>query len=185
MRDLAIQHPVVGFGEIGLDFYRDLSPRHIQETAFENLIELGASLKLPLIIHDRDAHEQIYQALAKARSRLCGGVIHCFSGDYNLAQRFVDLGFYISIPGTITFKNAETLRRAVAGLPLDVLLLETDSPYLAPEPRRGKRNEPALVRYTAAEVARVKAVPLEEVAAATTANVKQLFNLDLAGGTAS
>lgn len=181
LRDLGRTHAVVGFGEIGLDFYRDLSPRHLQERAFDELIRLGLDLGLPLIIHDREAHDQIYTHLSAHRSRLRGGVIHCFSGDYNLARRFLDLGFLISIPGTITYLGAETLRRAVEKIPLDALLIETDAPFLAPLPKRGRRNEPAFVRYTAQAVAEVKKLPVEEVAAATTANARRLFGLSLKG----
>lgn len=177
LRDLGRTHPVVGFGEIGLDFYRDLSPRHLQERAFDDLIRLGLDLGLPLIIHDREAHDQIYAHLSGHRSRLRGGVIHCFSGDFNLARRFLDLGFLISIPGTITYPGAESLRRVVERVPLDALLLETDAPFLAPAPNRGRRNEPAFVRYTAEAVAEVKGLPVEEVAAATTANARRLFGL--------
>ncbi|MBW1708361.1 MAG: TatD family hydrolase [Deltaproteobacteria bacterium] len=177
LRKLGQADQVVGFGEIGLDFFRDLSPRHVQEKVFDDLIHLGLELGLPIIIHDRDAHEKIYNHLAAVRSSLKGGIIHCFSGDYNLARRHIDLGFHISIPGTITFPKADTLRKVVAKLPLDCLLLETDCPFLAPAPKRGKRNEPALIKYTAAEIARVKGLSVEEVAAATTANVRALFKL--------
>jgi len=177
LRKLAQAESVVGFGEIGLDFFRDLSPRHVQEKAFDELIHLGLELGLPLIIHDREAHEKIYTCLSQVRSSLKSGVIHCFSGDYNLARRHIDLGFYISIPGTVTFPKAKTLRQVVAKIPLDCLLLETDSPFLAPVPRRGRRNEPALVKFTAAEVARIKGLAIEEVAAATTANARTLFKL--------
>lgn len=177
LRDLGRSHPVVGFGEIGLDFYRDLSPRHVQEKAFDDLIRLGLDLGLPLVIHDREAHDQVYAHLAEVRSRLHGGVIHCFSGDFNLARRFLDLGFFISIPGTVTYPKAETLRRVVEQVPLDGLLVETDAPFLTPMPHRGKRNEPAFVRFTAEAVAKVKGLSLEEVAAATTANARRLFGL--------
>ncbi|MBW2060402.1 MAG: TatD family hydrolase [Deltaproteobacteria bacterium] len=177
LRDLGRSEQVVGFGEIGLDFFRNLSPHHLQEKAFDDLIHLGLELDLPLIIHDREAHQKIYSHLSAVRSSLKRGVIHCFSGDYNLARRFLDLGFHLSIPGTITFPKAETLRRVVAKVPLESILLETDCPFLAPAPKRGKRNEPALIRFTAAELARIKGVSVEEVAAITTAAVRSLFKL--------
>lgn len=177
LRDLGRAEEVVGFGEIGLDFYRDHSPRLDQREGFEELIRLGLELKLPIIIHDRDAHEEVYKRLAAARAGQNGGVIHCFSGDYNLARRFIDLGFHISIPGTVTFPKADTLRKVVDKLPLDALLIETDAPFLAPLPHRGKRNEPAYVKLTAAEVARVKKLSLEEIASITTANAQRLFGL--------
>lgn len=175
--ELAQSDRVVGFGEIGLDFYRDLSPRPVQMQAFGDLINIGLDLKLPLIIHDRDAHHEVFTRINNVRSRLSGGVIHCFSGDYDLAKRYIDLGFYISIPGTITYKKADGLREVVAKIPLDSIILETDCPFLAPVPKRGRRNEPALIVHTAKEVARVKNITAEETAKATTANTRRLFGV--------
>lgn len=177
LKELAQSPQVVGFGEIGLDFYRNLSDQRVQEERFDDLIHLGLELDLPLIIHDRDAHNQVFDHLAAAKAGQNGGVIHCFSGDYDLACRFLDLGFYISIPGTITFSKSKTLQDVAARAPLDRLLIETDAPFLAPVPKRGRRNEPAFVLYTAAEVARVRGLTLEEVAGATTANARTLFRL--------
>ncbi|MFH1135212.1 MAG: TatD family hydrolase [Pseudomonadota bacterium] len=180
LRDLARDPKVRAFGEIGLDFFRNISPRQVQEDRFADLIELGLELGLPLIIHDRDAHEEVYRRLQAAGAGKNGGIIHCFSGDWSLARRFLDLGFMISVPGTITFPKAEALRDVVRKIPLEGLLLETDAPFLAPVPRRGRRNEPALVRYTALEAARIRNMPVEELAAATTANARRIFRLEAA-----
>ncbi len=168
---------IVGLGEIGLDYYRNISPVKAQNEAFAELIQLGIELDLPLIIHDRDAHEEVYRHLADAGAGRIGGVIHCFSGDYALARRFLDLGFHISVTGAVTFPKADELRDVAARVPLDRLLVETDAPYLAPLPYRGKRNEPAFVAHTAAAVARVRNMDVEELAAAATANTRRLFRL--------
>ncbi len=181
LRDLAASPQVVGFGEIGLDFFRNLSPRDLQLKRFDDLIQLGLDLELPLVIHDRDAHQEVLEFLTSARAGRNGGIIHCYSGGYDLARKFIDLGFHISIPGTITFPKADVLRDVVARLPLDTLLIETDAPWLAPVPKRGRRNEPALVRHTANEVAKVKGVSVEEVGRVTSANTRQLFHLPPTG----
>lgn len=178
LKSLAGHPEVVGFGEIGLDFFRDRSPRDIQKKRFDDLIRIGLDLDLPLIIHDRDAHEDILEHLTTAGAGGHKGVIHCYSGDYQMARKFLDLGFYISIPGTVTFPKNHVLRDVVARLPLDTLLVETDAPFLAPVPKRGRRNEPAYVRHTAMEVAKIKGISLEEAAEATTRNARTLFGLD-------
>ena len=182
LKRLAGEPKVVGFGEIGLDFFRDRSPRKVQRARFDDLIRLGVELGLPLIIHDRDAHMEVLEHLQSVGAALTGGIIHCYSGDYDLARQFLDLGFFISIPGTVTFPKAETVRDVAAKVPLDRLLIETDAPFLAPVPKRGRRNEPALVRYTAMEVARVRGMAPEDLARATTANARALFKLPRAGG---
>ncbi len=183
LRELADSHRVVGFGEIGLDFYRNYSPHHIQEKSFDDLINLGIELGLPLIIHDRAAHEKTFARLSDAKNKMNGGVIHCFSGDYDLARRYLDLGFHISLPGWITFPKFDSIRRVAAKIPLDSLLIETDCPFLAPVPKRGKRNEPGYVSYTALELARVRKQSVEEIASATTENARSLFTLPVAGET--
>ncbi|MBF0527947.1 MAG: TatD family hydrolase [Deltaproteobacteria bacterium] len=185
LKILAAEPEVVAFGEIGLDFYRDLSPRLIQRTRFDDLINIALDLRLPLIIHDRDAHQEVLEHLTTAKNRLAGGIIHCYSGDYQQAIKFLDLGFLISIPGTVTFPKAAVIRDVVARLPLDVLLVETDAPFLAPVPRRGKRNEPAWVLLTAQEIAAIKKVPLAEVAEVTTANARRIFKLSATNHTES
>ena len=180
LKTLAAHPRVVGFGEIGLDFFRNLSPVEIQKKRFDDLINLGLETGLPLIIHDRDAHREVLDRLTSLDGGRNRGVIHCYSGDYELARKFVDLGFYISIPGTITFPKAVEVREVVKKLPLDVLLVETDAPFLAPVPKRGRRNEPALVRHTAVMLAEVKGISLEEAARATTRNARNLFGLPAA-----
>lgn len=167
-------HPkVVGLGETGLDFHYDLSPRDIQERVFRAHIAASRATGLPLIIHAREADDDIARILGEERPP--PGVLHCFSSGRSLAEAALALGFYVSISGIVTFKNAEELREIVRDLPLDRLLVETDSPYLAPVPYRGKRNEPAFVTATAAAVAALKGVEPEALAAATTANFFRLF----------
>jgi TatD DNase family protein len=167
-------HPrVVGIGETGLDFHYDLSPRDVQEQVFRTHIAASHATGLPLIIHAREADGEIAAILADEKPP--PGVLHCFTGGRALAEAAVTLGFYISISGIVTFRNAEDLRAIVRDLPLDRLLVETDAPYLAPVPYRGKRNEPAFVTATAAAVAALKGIEPEALAAATTENFFRLF----------
>ena len=176
LADLALDPKVVAWGEIGLDFFRRHSPPKTQVKAFELQLELAGELGLPVIIHDREAHEQLYEILSEKSGSLTG-VIHCFSGDYALAGLFIDMGFYISIPGTVTYKKAAVVKDVAARIPLERLLVETDAPYLAPVPHRGKRNEPAFVKYTAQEIARLRGMDFEELARATSENARTLFKL--------
>ena len=175
LRELARHPQVVAIGEIGLDFYRDLSPRDVQRQAFERQLALARELDKPVIIHDREAHAEVMDTLRRWQG--LRGVLHCFSGGLEMARRAVELGFYISIAGPVTFKNARRLPEIVRQLPLERLLIETDCPYLAPHPHRGERNEPAYVRLVAEAVAEIKGLPLEEVARVTTANTQTLFGL--------
>ncbi|MCL6476394.1 MAG: TatD family hydrolase [Firmicutes bacterium] len=169
-------HPrVAAIGEIGLDYYRNLSPKHAQQHALEQQIHLALQLRLPVIIHCRDAYDDLLDTLARYPLR---GVLHCFSGELHHAQRAVEMGWYLGIGGVVTFKNARTLREVVQQVPLDNLLLETDAPYLAPMPHRGKRNEPAYIPLIAQMVASLKNVPLEELATVTTQNARCLFSLE-------
>jgi TatD DNase family protein len=170
---LAAHPKVVGLGETGLDFHYDLSPRLVQERVFRTHLEAARATGLPPIIHAREADEDIVRILAEERPP--PGVLHCFSSGRGLAGAALALGFYISISGIVTFKNAGELRSIVRDLPLDRLLVETDSPYLAPVPHRGKRNEPAFVAATAAVVAALKGIEPAALAAATTANFFRLF----------
>jgi TatD DNase family protein len=167
---------VVALGEIGLDFFRNRSPREDQLRAFRAQLDLAESLKLPVIIHDRDAHAETLQILQEEKPP-CGGVLHCFSGDIAMARACIDLGFLISIPGTVTFKNAATLHAVATDIPLEHLLIETDCPFLTPEPHRGKRNEPAYVRFVAEKIAQLKKIPIEKVAVLTGENACRLFGL--------
>ena len=167
-------HPkVVGIGETGLDFHYDLSPREVQERVFRAHIAASRATGLPLIVHAREADREIARILGEERPP--PGVLHCFSSGLALAEAALRLGFYISISGIVTVRNAEDLRAIVRDLPLDRLLVETDSPYLAPVPYRGKRNEPAFVAATAAAVAALKGIDPEALAAATSENFFRLF----------
>jgi TatD DNase family protein len=178
IRDMALAcRKNVAIGEIGLDFYRDRSPRDVQETVFRNFLIMASELSLPVIIHDRDAHDRILAILREEKSRKIRGVLHCFSGDLKMAGECIDLGMYISIPGTVTYPSNDQLREVVKGVPSDFLLLETDCPYLSPVPHRGKRNEPAHLRITAEKVAELKGLSLEDVARITTHNAEVLFSL--------
>ncbi len=177
MRELA-QHPkVVGYGEIGLDFYRNISPREKQVTAFRDQIVLAKELGLPLVIHLRNAYEEGLAILEEFAPFPRDGVIHCFSGTIQHAHRALELGFYISIPGTVTYKKNEAFRHMVKCIPRDKILLETDCPFLAPEPLRGRDNEPAHLIYTARKVAELWEVDLDAVAHITTQNALALFGM--------
>ena len=167
-------HPrVIGIGETGLDFHYDHSPHDVQERVFRAHIAASRMTGLPLIIHAREADERVAQVLREERPP--PGVLHCFSSGRALAEAALELGFYVSISGIVTFRNAEELRTIVRDLPLDRLLVETDAPYLAPVPHRGKRNEPAYVAATAAAVAALQRIDTGELAAATTENFFRLF----------
>ena len=178
MARLARHEKVVAYGEIGLDFYRNRSPRRAQIAVFRDQIRLARKLGLPIVIHDRDAHEETLRILKEEKVDEVGGIIHCFSGDVRMAWDCIAMGFLVSIPGTVTFKKAKQVHDVVREVPLDYLLVETDCPYLTPVPHRGKRNEPAYVRYTAEAVAELKGLSLGEVAAATTQNALRVFGLD-------
>ncbi len=169
---------VVAWGEIGLDFFRNLSPPEDQLKVFSRQIEMANDLKLPVIIHDREAHKDVFAILKKLGKSEKRGVIHCFSGDIDLAKDFIELGYYISIPGTVTYKKASQVKEVAFGIPLERMLVETDAPFLAPVPKRGKRNEPLFVTYTAQEIARIRNIEFEEVARATAQNAKDLFGLN-------
>jgi TatD DNase family protein len=178
IRNLAISSSkVVAIGEIGLDFYRDRSPRDDQERVFRAFLRMSNELEMPVIIHDRDAHRQVLDCLREEGVRR--GVLHCFSGDAAMAAEAVAMGLYISIPGTVTYPANEALREVVRGVSIDRMLVETDCPYLSPAPHRGKRNEPAYVRLAAERVAEVKGLSLEDVARITTKNVRDLFGIRL------
>lgn len=168
---------VVAIGEIGLDFYRDRSPRPDQELVFRRFIKIARELQLPVIIHDRDAHERVMAILREEGAADVGGVLHCFSGDLQMAKKCIELGFYISIPGTVTYPNNHALHEVVRGVRAEHLLVETDCPYLSPVPYRGKRNEPAFVRLAAEKIAELKGLSLADVARITTANSQKLFRL--------
>ena len=174
---LAGDDKVIGFGETGLDFYYDKSPRDIQKRQFRAHIEASRQLGLPLIIHTREADEAMAEILTEeAKKGAFTGLLHCFSSSRKLADTALELGLYLSISGIVTFKTADDLRATVKDVPLERLLVETDAPYLAPIPKRGKRNEPAFTRHTAEKVAEIKGLGLDEVAKVTTDNFFRLFS---------
>ncbi|MEE8325266.1 MAG: TatD family hydrolase [Candidatus Humimicrobiaceae bacterium] len=169
---------VVAVGETGFDFFRNLSPRPSQEKAFRAHIELAIEYDLPLIIHDRDAHEEILNILKEySANKNFRGVIHCFSGSLDFASRCIETGLHISYTGVITFPNAKDLQEAVKEIPIEKIFIETDSPFLAPQDKRGKENYPGYVKYIAQKIAELKELTLEEVAAATSKNAEDFFSL--------
>ncbi|MFC1835660.1 TatD family hydrolase [Thermodesulfobacteriota bacterium] len=177
MTQLAGHPKVVAYGEIGLDFFRNYSPRDDQERVFGDQLTLAKKLGKPVIIHLRNAYEEGLRMLEGAAPFPAGGVIHCFSGNEQDAKRAMGLGFYISIPGTITYNKNNELRSIAGGLPEDRILIETDCPFLSPEPKRGKDNEPANIVYTAKTLAKVRNASLEQIARSTTLNAVKLFDL--------
>jgi len=173
-------HPKVkAIGEIGLDFHYNHSSREEQFAALRAFIGLAKELKKPLVIHDRDSHQELLQVLREEKAGEVGGVFHCFSGDYEFGKRVIEENFHVSFTGIVTFKKAEETQDAAKRLPLERMLIETDSPFLTPMPFRGKRNEPAYVRYVAEKIAELKGLGLEEVAQQTSANAALLFSLDV------
>ena len=179
LASMADDPEVVAWGEIGLDYYRNYSGKESQRKIFQAQLELAHEAGLPVIIHDREAHEEVYAALEKMGKGERKGIIHCFSGDKDLAEAFMELGYYISIPGTVTYKKAAHIREVAASIPLERMLVETDAPFLAPVPKRGKRNEPGFVNHTAREIARLRDIPFETVAEQTTKNARIIFGLPL------
>lgn len=172
------KHPkVVALGEIGLDYYRDLSPRDIQQQVFRRQLVLARTTQKPIIIHNRDAHGDIMSILCEEYRDIPGGVFHCYSGSVEMARQIISMGMYISLAGPITFSNSRRLWEVAAEIPLEWLLVETDAPYLTPEPYRGQRNEAGYVRYVAEKVAELQGKTLEEVAKVTSENARRLFRL--------
>lgn len=172
------KHPkVVALGEMGLDYYWDNSPRDVQADVFRRQIALARKVKLPIVIHDREAHQDIVEILREEKADEVGGIMHCFSGSWELAKQCLDLNFYISLGGPVTFKNAKKPKEVAEKVPLDRLLIETDSPYLTPEPYRGKRNESAYVHYVAEKIAELRNMDLEELAEVTTNNARTLLKI--------
>jgi TatD DNase family protein len=177
LRSLTSHEKVVAIGEIGLDYYWDTSPKDIQHEVFRQQIRLAREVNLPIIIHNRDADEDVISILKEERAEEVGGVMHCFSGDISLMEECISLNFAIGLGGPVTFKNRRMLKEVATTVPLNRLLLETDSPYLAPHPYRGKRNETAYVRLVAEEIAKLREITVEELAQATTENAKKLFKI--------
>jgi TatD DNase family protein len=177
LRELTVHRKVIAVGETGLDYYYSHSPHDVQRRVFVDFIHLARETRLPLVVHERDAAQDAAQLLRSEGTGDLRGVIHCFTGNYEAACAYLDLGFYLSFTGIITFKNAGPLRDVLRQVPLERILVENDSPYLTPVPHRGKRNEPAYVRLVAEALAKVKGISLEEVAEITTRNVLGLFRI--------
>jgi len=175
LKELACEKKVVAYGEIGLDYFRNLSPQALQIEKFGEQLQLAKELNLPIVIHARQAHDQSLQMVKS--SGIHRGVFHCFSGDYEMAKQCLDWGFYLSVPGVVTFNKSKTMQDVVKKVPLSSLLLETDCPYLTPDPYRGKRNEPAYIVHTAKKVAEIKGLSWEEVANVTAQNTLDLFQI--------
>lgn len=166
---------IVGYGEIGLDYYKKYSNPADQKKHFSRQLELAHALKLPVIVHNREANDDILEILRQAKPLEYGGIMHCFSGDLAFAHKIIDLGMLISIPGVVTFKNSNTLQEVAGNIPLTSMVIETDGPFLAPHPFRGKRNEPSYVVHTAAKIAELRRTDLDVIAGQTTANAEKLF----------
>ncbi|WLS80460.1 metal-dependent hydrolase [Erwinia pyri] len=179
LRQLAADERVVAMGETGLDYHYQPETREQQQASFREHIRIGRDLNKPVIVHTRDAREDTLAILKEEKVEGCGGVLHCFTEDRETAEKLLDMGFYISFSGIVTFRNAETIREAARYVPLDRMLVETDSPYLAPVPYRGKENQPAYTRDVAEYMAVVKGVTIEQMAEATTQNFSDLFHVPL------
>lgn len=177
IESLAAHPKVVGIGETGLDYHWDKSPRDVQQEVFRKQIQLAQKVNLPIIIHNRDATADVVRILKEEGAEKTGGIMHCFGGSVETANDCIKMNFMISLGGPVTFKNAKAPKQVATEISLDHLLIETDAPYLAPHPYRGKRNEPAWVTLVAEEIARLKGLPVEEVAKRTTANALKVFNI--------
>lgn len=177
LKELAGEEKIRAIGEIGLDYYWDDVPHDVQHQIFRRQINLAKEVKLPVIIHDREAHQDVFDILKEEGAQEVGGVMHCYSGSWEMAKEYIKLGFYISLGGPVTFKNGRKVQEIAKQVPLEYLLIETDSPYLAPVPYRGKRNESAYVVKTAEQIAHLKGIEVEVVAKATLENGKKLFNI--------
>ncbi|KOY79944.1 TatD family hydrolase [Lysinibacillus macroides] len=178
IEQLATHPKIVGIGETGLDYYWDKSPKDVQQALFRKQIQLAQKIKLPIIIHNRDATGDVVQILREENAASVGGVMHCFGGSVETARECIAMNFMISLGGPVTFKNARLPKEVATEIPLEHLMIETDAPYLAPHPYRGKRNEPAFVPLVAEEIARLKGLTVEEIAQATTTNAKNFFGID-------
>ncbi|MCL4441335.1 MAG: TatD family hydrolase [Firmicutes bacterium] len=177
IRKMASHPKIVAVGEMGLDYYRNLSPQDTQQQVFRQQIRLAVDLGKPIIVHDREAHGDVMKILKEEKADQARGVLHCFSGSMEMARECLKMGFYISIAGPVTFNNARKLQEIAVEIPIDKLLIETDAPYLTPEPHRGTRNESSYVVYVGRCIAKLRNIPVEELAAATTANAKILFGI--------
>jgi len=179
IESLTKHEKVVAIGEIGLDYYWDKSPKEVQDRVFREQIRLAKKLKLPIIIHNRDAHHDVVQTLREENAAEVGGIMHCYSGSWETAKQCLDMNFYISFGGPISYKNARQPKEVLAQVPLDRLLIETDAPYLTPHPFRGKRNETSYVRYVAEAAAEIRGISVEELERVTGENAVRLLGLGL------
>ena len=170
---------VVALGEIGLDYYRNYQPRDLQRKCFAAQLDIAVQAQKPVVFHIREAFDDFFEIVSPLTTKISGGIVHCFSGDWEIAKRCFDLGFFISIPGVVTYPKATTLQDVVKRSPLDRLLIETDAPFLAPHPYRGKTNEPAFVFYTAQKIAEIRGEGLEKIAEITTQNAVRAFGIPL------
>ncbi|MDX8367615.1 TatD family hydrolase [Cytobacillus sp. IB215665] len=177
IEELASHPKVVAIGEMGLDYYWDKSPKDVQKEVFRKQITLAKKVNLPIIIHNREATADVLQILEEENAEQVGGIMHCFTGSVEVAKKCIDMNFYISLGGPVTFKNAKKPKEVAKDIPLENLLIETDCPYLAPHPYRGKRNEPSYVKYVAESIAHLKGITVEEVFEKTTLNAKKLFGM--------
>ncbi|HJB79105.1 MAG TPA: TatD family hydrolase [Candidatus Nosocomiicoccus stercorigallinarum] len=178
IESLASHEKIVAIGEIGLDYHWDKSPKDVQEAVFIKQIELAKRVNLPIVIHNRDAEEDAIRILEENDAKTVGGIMHSFhNGTDEQIDRVLDMGFYVSLAGVITFKNAKRPKEVAQYVPLNRLVVETDAPYLTPHPYRGKRNEPKLVRLVAEELAELRGISIEEVEKATTENAKRIYNI--------
>jgi TatD DNase family protein len=180
IRELAPDERVVAIGEIGLDYHYDHCPREVQRDVFRRLLELAREARKPIVVHTRSAADDTLAILEESGARDVGGVIHCFSEDRAFARRALDLGFYLSFSGIVTFKNARAVQEVASWAPAERILVETDSPYLAPVPHRGKPCEPAHVRVTAARLAELRGASFDDIARITTENAVHCFGPALA-----
>lgn len=178
IKNMTKEPKIVAIGEIGLDYYYDNSPRDIQKRVFRRQIMLARELKMPIIIHDRDAHQDVFDIVKEEKACEVGGIFHCYSGSLEMAREVMKLGFYISFGGPVTFKNAHKLKEVAKEVPLDRMLIETDCPYLTPVPYRGKRNEPSYVLHTAKEIADIRGMNVDELAKITYENGKKVFGIN-------
>lgn len=175
--ELSFEDKVVAIGEIGLDYYYDNSPREKQKEVFRKQLEIAKKRKLPVIIHTRDSMGDTYDILSEFKGEVIG-VMHCYTGSLEMAKRFMELGYYISISGAVTFKNAVNVREMAKNIPLESIMVETDSPYLTPEPNRGKRNEPKYVHFVAQKVAEIKEMEVNDLIYHTNSNARNLFSIE-------
>lgn len=178
IEELSQHEKVVAIGEMGLDYHWDKSPKDIQDTVFRQQIRLAKKIQMPIIIHNRDATEDVIRVLQEENAQEIGGIMHCYSASREELQACLDMNFYISLAGPVTFKNAKEVKEVAKVIPLDRLLIETDAPYLAPHPYRGKRNEPAYVKLVAEEIARLRNISYEEVCTITMKNGLKLFRIN-------